>query len=73
MPDIAMCAQHECPLWMSCYRYRAVPADYQSYIDREPAIMLEDGTHFCEDYYPVAYAGGLPVRSIEELRRNATL
>ena len=28
MPDIAMCQQHKCALWMSCYRYRAVPGAY---------------------------------------------
>lgn len=72
MPDIAMCQQHECALWQSCYRYRAVPSEYQqSYIAREPAERQEDGTHFCEDYYPLIYRQGSPVRSIKELQEAA--
>lgn len=71
MPDIAMCQQHQCALWMSCYRYRAVPSEQQSYIAREPAERQEDGVYFCEDYYPLIFRQGVPVRSIEELQEAA--
>ena len=66
MPDIAMCKQWRCKLWMSCYRFRARPSAQQSYIDREPAERLDDGQYFCNDYWPVVRQIG-PVRSLEQL------
>lgn len=34
MPDISMCANKECELKETCYRYRAIPSRYlQSYAD----------------------------------------
>ena len=37
MPDISMCQDHNCPLKEKCYRYRAIPSQWQSYSipDRE--------------------------------------
>lgn len=67
MPDFAMCNQAECALWMSCYRFRAVPSKPQSYVKRGPAEMQDDGGHFCNEYWPLPYATG-PIMSIEELR-----
>lgn len=32
MPDITMCANHDCPLRLQCERYLAKPAQYQSYV-----------------------------------------
>lgn len=65
--DIAMCLQKECPLWMSCYRFRAVPSELQSYVLREPAELQEDGTYFCNDYWALPFATGR-IRTIEEMR-----
>lgn len=31
MPDITMCVNNECPLRKYCYRYLAVPDQWQSY------------------------------------------
>lgn len=31
MPDITMCTNSNCRLRKHCYRYRAIPADYQSW------------------------------------------
>ena len=36
MPDITMCCNYDCPLKARCYRYRAVPDDYQSFAMFEP-------------------------------------
>lgn len=71
MPDFAMCNQAGCALWMSCYRFRAVPSYWQSYVDREPAERQEDGTYFCNDYWPNSMATGR-IRTIEEIRGTIT-
>lgn len=37
MPDISLCMNHECPLRMDCYRFRAAPdSEWQSYSVFEP-------------------------------------
>ena len=36
MPDISMCANEDCPIKQSCYRYTAIAnASYQSYAEFE--------------------------------------
>ena len=34
--DISMCANYLCPLRKRCYRYLAIPDEYQSYGDFKP-------------------------------------
>lgn len=36
MPDISMCSGLECPLKETCYRYKATPSDWQSYLSEVP-------------------------------------
>jgi hypothetical protein len=36
MPDIAMCANLECPKRGECYRFRATPSAFQSYAAFKP-------------------------------------
>lgn len=44
MPDIAMCANCECPFRKICYRYLAEPTEgYQSYSDFKPEIIRITG------------------------------
>ena len=31
MPDITMCLNHSCPMRFTCYRFTAVPGEWQSY------------------------------------------
>lgn len=65
MPDIGMCNQHECAIRHSCYRYLAVPSEYQSYLMLDPAEPQEDGTHHCDYYWPLSLAEGRPVSPAE--------
>lgn len=45
MPDISMCLNKNCPLRMKCYRYTAIPDDWQSFCGFAP-----DQTGKC-DYF----------------------
>ena len=36
MPDISMCRNEDCPKKEECYRYRAVPNNWQSWTMFEP-------------------------------------
>lgn len=36
MPDITMCTNSDCPIRSACYRYRAIPDDWQSFAKFEP-------------------------------------
>lgn len=68
MPDIGMCSRKDCPLWMSCYRFRAVPSTpNQSYVGWGPAERQEDGTYHCDGYWPLTRVIA-PVRTIEEIQ-----
>ena len=31
MPDISMCCNNNCPMRSICYRFRAIPGQYQTY------------------------------------------
>lgn len=33
MPDISMCLNNDCSIKDSCYRFKAIPSDYQYYCD----------------------------------------
>lgn len=36
MPDISMCMGGACPLKENCYRFRAVPSPFQSFLEKPP-------------------------------------
>ena len=49
MPDIAMCADHECPAREGCYRYKATPDPYyQAYGE-----FNRGGMHYCRYFWPM--------------------
>jgi hypothetical protein len=47
MPDITMCLNKECPMRNECYRYRAIPNEYQYYSTFTPEEEK------CEHFYPI--------------------
>lgn len=47
MVDISMCQEEACTRKQLCYRYRAVPSDWQSYF----MPLKEDGT--CEYFWSI--------------------
>jgi len=51
MPDVAMCKPVYCPLKDTCYRYKAKPDQYQSYIGETP---YSDKTQSCDYYWKMA-------------------
>lgn len=59
MPDISMCKNQTCELRSKCYRYRAIPGEWQSYM---LGLNPENGicTHFWD-------AEGYRVRPTEEV------
>ena len=60
MPDISMCANKECTLRMSCFRYRAVPNPWrQSYME-----FTAEG---CEHFWDIKNATTL-MNNIETLK-----
>jgi hypothetical protein len=44
MPDISMCKSSWCPKRETCYRFRAVPSQRQSYIS--PTEVGDSCTHY---------------------------
>ncbi len=48
MPDIAMCNNEKCPSKESCYRYTAIPSDWQSY---DYSFAPKEGEGKCEYYW----------------------
>lgn len=52
MPDIAMCGNEDCPSAKECYRFRAKPSDWQSYMDFQPP----PGEDRCGDFWPLSEA-----------------
>lgn len=51
MPDISMCSNHKCPLKDMCYRYRAIPSDYQYYQSYE--FVIVDDKIECDGFWPI--------------------
>lgn len=47
MPDIALCRNIFCPSKGSCYRYKAIPNDYQSY----GGFVVLEGEDKCSYYW----------------------
>ena len=61
MPDISMCRNRECVMRETCFRYRAVPSEYQSY-----GRFLPDGEDgYCDDFIPVRGGRVRPMSEIE--------
>lgn len=46
MPDVLLCRNEDCQQRATCYRYRAIPSNHQSYGEFYP---MGDGT--CADYW----------------------
>lgn len=44
MPDITMCVNSKCPVREWCYRYRAIPSQWQSFCRYEPRSYRDVGT-----------------------------
>ena len=63
MPDISMCMNHTCPHRMECYRYRAVPSEYQSYA----VWPVPDPS--CEDHWPIETTNA-PILLMSEIARS---
>lgn len=38
MPDISMCDDSDCPVNKSCYRFTAIPSEYQTYFMDSPRL-----------------------------------
>jgi hypothetical protein len=38
VPDITMCADHDCPMAKQCYRHEATPSDRQPWFAGSPRI-----------------------------------
>jgi hypothetical protein len=59
MPDIAMCQYSNCPKSNECYRFRAIPDSWQSYMEFKN-ICKETNNH--QWFYSI---DGRPVREIK--------
>jgi len=49
MPDISMCDNISCPSKEKCYRFKAVPNEYQSYSNFKP----EENEDKCEYFLKI--------------------
>ena len=50
MPDISMCADEDCQMRESCYRFLAMPSQFKAY----GAFRRSEGMPKCEYYRPVS-------------------
>lgn len=50
MADITMCKNKDCKTCNSCYRFKATPSEYQSYVVITETIKKGDD---CRLYWPV--------------------
>ena len=50
MPEITMCHGKDCPLKDLCYRFKAIPSQYQSYFIEIP---YSNNSKNCECYWPI--------------------
>lgn len=55
MPDITMCVNIECPFRKQCYRYRAIPSDFQSYANFDTRVVkLVGGVALqCDNFWEI--------------------
>ncbi|NBT58240.1 hypothetical protein EBT16_05600 [bacterium] len=51
MPDITMCANQACPLRHDCYRFIAIPSQYQSYADFKFEVGASGAK--CDSYWTI--------------------
>lgn len=58
MPDISMCEGKDCPKKEKCYRFRAIPSEFQYWI-------LPDKIHNCEYFWPIKKGMSLKERNIK--------
>jgi hypothetical protein len=49
MPDISMCTNRECPSHKDCYRFRAIPDEWQSFMSSVP----DPRTGKCGYFWPI--------------------
>lgn len=66
MVDITMCMNKSCPLRSKCYRYRAVPSNWQSFAMYKPSITLNGSLPIkveCEYFWEI---DGRVLLSVEE-------
>jgi hypothetical protein len=49
MPDISMCSNNLCPSAGKCYRYMAIPSDWQSY----QGYTVPKGEKMCDSFRPI--------------------
>ena len=56
MPDITMCVNKDCLVRELCYRYRAIPSDYQSISIFEP-----DDNGLCRYFWQVTKERARPL------------
>lgn len=53
MPDITMCCNRDCPIRNKCYRYRAVPDEYQSFAFFKRQPISDTNDEECEYFWRV--------------------
>lgn len=60
MPDISMCVNQDCLVKERCYRYRAIPSEYQSI-----AFFSPDNNGMCDYYWSITNQRVLPLTDSE--------
>lgn len=68
MPDIAMCINKECTSKSSCYRFKAVPSEIQSYCD-----FKQDSNGVCDYYYPIVFEKCLTEEQVVNIIEQVSL
>lgn len=48
MPDITMCTFNMCSKCLTCYRFMAIPNQYQSYADLSKVCLNDNYAYFYE-------------------------
>lgn len=71
MPDITMCVNTYCPFRERCYRYRAIPSDFQSYANFNPTSFncnnfWEVGTRKIDDFAKAELRNKVTLKNIGE-------
>jgi len=49
MPDISMCDNNICPSKEECYRFKAIPNDYQTYT----SFIVKENEDKCDDFMKI--------------------
>lgn len=61
MPDISMCANTNCLMKELCYRYRAIPSEYQSI-----AYFTPEENGLCKYFWRITTERVKPVKETEQ-------